>query len=189
MSSNAYKDYLTKLLDDAQDIVDAHKRLRTGKKGRQWGLGGLNRAVVVMSVSAWEAYFEEVVREGVAALRPAMGPLGAWSSLRASVDGLVGRFNTPNAENVRLLVHSALGLEDVTRKWSWKNTTPHQARTRLNRTLRQRHQIAHGVNPRPIVHNGPSSRLPAMFRQLGRCTDSAIRDYLVNHCGVTSPWP
>ncbi len=29
------------------------------------GLGALNRAVVVMCVSAWESYIEEVVRESI----------------------------------------------------------------------------------------------------------------------------
>lgn len=62
MASNAYNDYLAELLADAQEINDAHKKLRTGKKGRQWGLGGLNRAVVVMSVSAWEAHVQTQLR-------------------------------------------------------------------------------------------------------------------------------
>jgi hypothetical protein len=43
------------LLRDAEELDDAHTELKTGSPGRQYGLASLNRAVVVMSVSAWES--------------------------------------------------------------------------------------------------------------------------------------
>ncbi len=52
MPSKAYRDHLVVLLSDAEELTKAHKKLRTGKPGRQWGLGSLNRAVVVSAVSA-----------------------------------------------------------------------------------------------------------------------------------------
>src|SRR5262245_28615509 len=74
MPSNAYTGHLLPLLRDAEELDEAHEELRTGAPGRQYGLASLNRATVVMCVSAWEAYIEELVRESLTALRPIAVP-------------------------------------------------------------------------------------------------------------------
>jgi hypothetical protein len=53
--------------------------------------------------------------------------------------------------------------------------------------LLDRHRIAHGVNPRPTIHNGPAASLPDLARSLGECTDSAIMVHL-GSLGVTVTW-
>ena len=122
MPSNAYTNHLLPLLADATELGDAHAELRTGLVGRQWGLGALNRAVVVMCVSAWEAYIEEVVTECLTVLRPVPGaPLGTWAALNATIRGQIGRFHTPNVDNVRSLISDAIGLHDITLSWNWRN--------------------------------------------------------------------
>ncbi len=189
MPSNAFAAHLTQLLGDADELEDAHYRLRTGSPGRQYGLAALNRAAVVISVSAWEAYVEEVVRESLNAVRPAAPPLGLWPALNASVRGQLGRFNTPNTEQVRTLISDAIGLPDVHHCWSWRNCTWAQAVQRLGLAMDLRHQIALGVNPRPTVHNFYSSQLPDFFRRVAHCTDNAIRNHLVDTLGIASPWP
>ena len=190
MASNAYSNHLVVLLKDATELDAAHCQLRTGQVGRQWRLGALNRAVVVMCVSAWESYVEEVLRESLDASRPAPPTLmGNWPALNASARTQIGRFNNPNSQKVRELISDSIGLADVSQHWAWQNTTPQQARDRLDQALTLRHQIAHGVNPRPTIHNGHSSRLPGFFRILGKKTDHAIRDYLVNALGIAFPWP
>lgn len=189
MPSVAFTDHLTQLLSDADELEDAHARLRTGNPGRQYGLAALNRAVVVTCVSAWEAYVEELVRQALDALRPAAAPLGLWTPLNASIRGQLGRFNTPNTNNVRMLISDALGLQNVHHSWFWRNCTAARAEQGLETALDLRHQIAHGVNPRPVIHNQYSSQLPDFFRRLGRCTDSAVRVYLANTLGVAHPWP
>jgi hypothetical protein len=142
-----------------------------------------------MCVSAWEAYVEELVRESLLAMRPTAHPLGAWSAHNASILGQLGRFNNPNMENVRMLLSDALGLQEVQQVWVWQNCTSAQAVQRLALAMRLRHQIAHGVNPRPVIHNQYSSQFPEFFRRLGRATDQAVRNHLVNVIGVANPWP
>lgn len=189
MPSNAYDGHLIPLLGDAVELDAAHERLRTGAAGRQYGLAALNRATVVMCVSAWEAFVEELVREALEAIRPPAPPLGVWPALNASARSAIGRFNTPNTEQVRILISDAIGLQDVQHSWTWRNCTPAQARSRLQRAMEYRHEIAHGVNPRPVIHNPYSSRLPDFFRRLGRATDAAVRAHLVDTLGVPNPWP
>jgi hypothetical protein len=180
---------LRQLLLDAEELDDAHTQLRTGNPGRQYGLASLNRAAVVMSVSAWESYVEELTRDPLQVLRPAAPPLGAWPALHAYVTGLLGNFNTPNPANVERLIRNCLGLADVHLSWAWQNCTSAQAVQRLTDVMTYRHQIAHGVNPRPTIHNYYSSQLPDFFRRLARCTDNAVRTHLVNVHGVAAPWP
>jgi hypothetical protein len=188
MPSRANTAYLEILLADAAELDRAHGRLRTGQAGRQWGLGAINRAVVVLCVSAWEAYLEELLKECVEALRPAAAPLGTWPTLKAQALSEVGRFNNPNVDNTTKIFALHLGLADITASWGWRNCNRETARGHLNDALRQRHHIAHGVNPRPTIHNGYSRWLPSLFRNLGRCTDRAVHAHLVNVLGAQPPW-
>ncbi len=96
MPSNAFRSHLIQLLADADHLDDAHGQLPIGFPGRQARQAALNRAVVVICLSAWEAYIEELVRECLTVLRPPAPPLGLWPALNASVRGQLGRFNTPN---------------------------------------------------------------------------------------------
>jgi hypothetical protein len=177
------------LLDDAAELIAAHRRLKTGTPGRQYGLGSINRDIVIACVSAWEAYIEELVREALEAIRPPAPPLGLWPALNATVRGQLGRFNTPNVENVRMLISDALGLPDVQHSWTWPNCTSAQAVQRLIRVMELRHQIAHGVNPRPAIQHQYSSPLPGFFHRLALCTDNAVRHHLVTVHGIGNPWP
>src|SRR5262245_10349826 len=129
------------------------------------------------------------MRESVQALRPPLPPLGVWPALSAYVTGLLGNFNTPNQPNVERLIRNCLGLPDVHLSWVWQNNTSAQAVQRLTDVITYRHQIAHGVNPRPIIHNHYSSQLPAFFRRLARCTDNAVRQHLVTAYSLAAPWP
>jgi hypothetical protein len=188
LPSNAFSVHLEQLLLDADQLADIHHRLRTGKPGRQVGLASLNRAIVVMSVSAWESYVEELLREVVLVLRPPTPPFGVWPALHAHVTGLLNTFNTPNAVNVERLIHNCLGLADVHLSWTWQNCTSTQAAQRLTIAMTYRHEIAHGVNPRPLVQHDYSSRLLDFIRRLARCTDDAVRNHLFNIHGF-APWP
>ena len=189
MSSSALNNHLVPLLFDSDQIIEATSQLPSLIAGRAQRVAALNRAVVVTAVSAWEAYVEELVRESLVALRPAAPPLGLWPALNATVRGQLGRFNNPNVENVRLLLSDALGLADIQVSWAWQNCTTPQAVQRLTAAMKLRHEIAHGVNPRPVVSTFYASRLPHFFDRLGRCTDRAVRDHLVAVLGITHPWP
>lgn len=188
MASNAYSGHFLPLLRDADHLYDASGQLPVGVPGRPLRVAALNRAVIVTCVSAWEAYIEELMRESLDVLRPAAPPLGLWPAQNASIRGQLGRFNTPNTDNIRMLISDAIGLPDIQNNWVWQNCTSAQAAQRLAEAMTLRHQIAHGVNPRPIVSTFYSSQLPDFFRRLARCTDRAVRNHFVNVLGIANPW-
>jgi hypothetical protein len=187
--SNALTVHLNHLLQDVLDLNDAHSQLKTGSPGRQYRLAAINRAAVVSCVSAWESYIEELMRECLQVLRPSVPPIDPWPALNAYVLGLLGRFNTPKSANVVNLINNSLGLPDIHRFWAWPKCTSAQAVIRLDAVLDYRHEIAHGVNPRPNIYNTYSSSLPAFFLRLAKCTDRAVRHHLVATLGVAIPWP
>ncbi len=168
MASNAYTVHLVQLLLDARELGYAHSQLKTGNPGRQYGLAALNRAVVVSCVSAWGSYVAELKRECLQALRPPVPPLDPWPALSAYILGLLGRFNTPNSTHVTNLIKNCLGLADVRLFWTWRGSTAAQSVVRLDAALDYRHEIAHGVNPRPIIYNSYSSSLPEFFQRLSK---------------------
>lgn len=88
-----------------------------------------------------------------------------------------------------MLISDALGLQDIQTRWFWQNCTTQQAASRLAEAMTLRHQIAHGVNPRPVVATFASSQLPDFFRRLARCTDRAVRDHFTTVHGIPDPWP
>jgi len=177
------------MLFDAVQLNQNATRIPIGETGRQARVSALNRSCVVICVSAWEAYIEEVVRESLVLMRPISPPLGLWPALNATVRGQLGRFNTPNTENIRLLMSDALGLQNVHHAWSWQNCTHTQTVHRLAFAMELRHQIAHGVNPRPVVDRIYANQLLDFFQRLARCTDRAIRNHLVTTLGILNPWP
>ena len=188
MPSNAYSRHLGPLLRDAEELLDTQADAR--RRGPPFAaLEASNRAVVVLCVSAWEAFIEELVRESLAAIRPAGPPLGVWPALNASARAAIGRFNTPNTDQVRTLLSDSIGLQDIQNFWFWNRVAPAQARSMLQETMELRHAVAHGVNPRPPVRARYAIRLPNFFRRLGRCTDVAVRHYLVHTLGIANPWP
>ncbi len=189
MASNAYSGHLLPLLHDARHLYDTADQLPVGIPGRLLRLVALNRAVIVTCVSAWEAYIEALIRESLELLRPAVPPLGLWPALNAAVRGQLGRFNNPNTENIRMLISDALGLQDIQMSWNWQNCTSAQAVQRLTDAMTLRHQIAHGVNPRPIVTAIYASQLPDFFRRLALCTDRAVQQHFLNVLGIANPWP
>jgi hypothetical protein len=189
MPSNALTGHFLPLLRDAVHLLDASDQLPAGEPGRLQRVGALNRAIVVTCASAWEAYIEELVREALNALRPAAPPLGVWPALNASVRGQLGRFNNPNMDNIRMLISDAIGLQDIQTSWTWQNCTFAQSVQRLADAMTLRHQIAHGVNPRPIVSSFYAEQLPKFFDRLARCTDRAVRTHFVNVLGIPNPWP
>ena len=100
MPSAAHDLHFAALMGDALKLDELRARLWRIPGGRDF-IPAVSRGLVIAFVSAWESYIEELVRDGVALLRPAAPPLGTWPALNATVRGMLGRFNTPNADQIR----------------------------------------------------------------------------------------
>jgi hypothetical protein len=128
------------------------QKVKTGAGKRVQELA-LNRAIVVLTVAAWQAYVQDITREAIDLLKPAAPPMQPWNLTNAQVTRAIQLFSTPNAENTRDLL-SFVGF-DPRPSWTWKvgqeALSSASACERMNRWLQVRHAIAHGHDALPDV--------------------------------------
>jgi hypothetical protein len=186
------QDEFEQAMRDPNNLVEIHRELKTGP-GRRTREVALNRAIVVLSVAAWQAYVQDVAKAALHHIRPAPGdPQGGYPVLRGQVLSSVHRFATPNAENTRdLLLHVGF---DPWPSWVWMQgpakVTSTQARERLNRWIRVRNAIAHGddLPDEPVLSKtdsgAPSLRLRnaraciSFFQHLAAASTDGLGDIL-----------
>lgn len=180
-------------MEDPQNLIDIHKMLRQGR-GRRTRELTLNRAVVLFTVAAWQAFVQDLAESLLAAMKPksdhytvARDQLVAeaqFQRIKSFVTGELDRFGSPNAENTRRVLRSA-GF-DPRPYWRWqagpREWTPADVEGTMNKWLKIRHAIAHGgdlpdTGLLPRVRNGSVSirRVDAescmrFFRSLEKCT-------------------
>lgn len=186
------------------NLVVIHRGHGGAEPGRRDREISLNRAIIVMTVAAWQAAIQDMVETAIVASQPPSGsPLTNYFNLVAGqVRSEVGRFSTPNAENTRRLMEAA-GF-DPRPHWSWSQMggqgmgqiviTPNAACDRIAEWLRLRHDIAHGhavissvsvlkavrEKPNPPQGWAPTIRLVdaeqcmAFFRRLCQLTAAAL---------------
>lgn len=154
------------------NLVAVHRGHGGAAPGRRDQEISLNRAVIVLTVAAWQAAVQDMTETTLVAGQPPPGsPLTNYYNLVAGqVRSEIGRFSTPNAENTRRLLQSA-GF-DPRPHWTWTQMggqgvgqitiTPAIASTRIGEWLRVRHDIAHGrseitsVNVLQAVRQNPN---------------------------------
>lgn len=189
MPSNAYNLHFVVLMQDVEELLKAHEDLKSGSAGRQWGIGALNRSAVVMALSCWEQYVESLANELVQLQRPAVPAGTGWPTLQTAVASSAGALNTPSSDKVQALILKACGLADVTAHWTWRyHTVATDNQDKLRELIELRGDIAHGVNPRPIVHNTFAKEMVRFLTHLAQATDVAVANHVVTALGLPRPW-
>src|ERR1044072_5887760 len=84
---------------DAHSLVWLHRRSQQGP-GRRHHQPSLNRAAVVLTVAAWQAYVEDLTRAILACLEIPHGQEGhgQYRVIEVAVNNALRRFNTPDAK-------------------------------------------------------------------------------------------
>lgn len=152
---------------DPNNLIWFHQNSQAGQ-GRRHRQPTLNRAVVVLTAAAWQAYVQDTTAAILGSLAVPPGHQGhALSSLiRAATRTASGRFNTPNARNT-LSLFDNVGF-DPSLSWTFAIGAPARAYTtqdvrfEIDGWLDVRHSIAHG-SPLPATdlvsgrtRNGPN---------------------------------
>jgi len=196
------------------NLVAVHRGHGGAAPGRRDQEISINRAIVVMTVAAWQAAVQEMTETAVVAGQPPAGsPLANYYNLVAGqVRNEIGRFSTPNMENTRRLMQGA-GFDPYPH-WTWSQNggqgvgvitiTPHTAATRVAEWLRVRHDIAHGhatishvdvlqavrapaIRPagwHPTIRLVDAEQCMAFFRRLCQLTASALGAQLGQPAGT-----
>jgi hypothetical protein len=177
-------------LKDAHNLVWLHRNSQGGQ-GRRHRQTTLNRAVVVVTAAAWQAYVQDTTQAILAALAVPHGHQGhaLYALTRAAAKNAVRRFNTPNARNT-LGLFGTVGF-DPEPVWSFTIGTPprvyapQNVRAEINDWFDVRHAIAHGsqLPAIPLVsgqaqagrtlHRGDAERCISFFESVVNATAAA----------------
>jgi RiboL-PSP-HEPN len=147
MTSSALTKFECTMLKDVDRIIDTHKSLLTGGKGKK-ALGHLTRGGVLLLCAAWELFMEELLVEAVKACREkaitpdnlplpvqktiagyvkeskhALKPLAlagdGWKAIYLDIaNETVAALNTPKSHNIDKIFHDLLGINELSKCWS-----------------------------------------------------------------------
>ena len=106
----------------------------------------LKRAGLVMALTAWETYVEDLVREEVQVRLRAVNGSSLGKFVQNRLEEEMKRFHTPNAEKTKRLFLEYLEI-DVTAQWQWLNFEPSKVKKTLNDLISRRGDAVHRSKP------------------------------------------
>lgn len=134
-------------MTDSRNLLAIHKDLNAGH-GRRFREVSLNRAMVVLTVAAWQAFVQDLVREALAiiAIPPTQPGHAHFRLIEIDAKRAIRSFSTPGPQNTRnLLGHVGV---DPGPYWTWwagpVHYTQAEVQLRMDEWLSVRHAVAHG---------------------------------------------
>ena len=95
--------------------------------------------------------------------------------------------NTPNSDNVHLLMRNSMGISSVSEKWYWAGMSREQAIDKLNRLVSRRGELAHGTSPARGVNKAECTDYLNFVERLAKKTEASVKGYLSNLTGKDFP--
>lgn len=106
----------------------------------------LKRAGLVMALTAWETYVEDLAQELVQLRLERSNDPHLTGLVLRRLDSELRRFHNPNSEKTRQLFIDYLDI-DVTRQWRWGGFEPASAIAKLNELISKRGDAVHRSKP------------------------------------------
>lgn len=200
MSSSAFDNFFS-TLRGAEELKNAPKKVlgpRSSNKDRQF----YYHASIAISVSAWDAYINNVVRDfyKITAASGGQQYVTIHNLSKDLSEQFLKKFNTPNWENSRNVLFYCTGFDPYA-YWVWpsRNWSVQDVKDRLNQILRIRHSFAHGfglpaydwtISPRGYARLTFEStdETEKFFKNLVRQTEKGLQSY--TNLVVGAPiWP
>ncbi|MES2489712.1 MAG: HEPN domain-containing protein [Pseudomonadota bacterium] len=106
----------------------------------------LKRAGLVMALTAWETYIEDLVLEEVTARIRVVNGSHIGKFVMRRLEEELRRLHNPTSEKVRKIFNDFLEV-DVTAKWEWQGYDAPKARKTLDELLSKRGDVVHRSKP------------------------------------------
>lgn len=102
----------------------------------------LKRAGLVMALTAWETFVEDLIAEVVLGGNQHTEAGHAWRFMQSRLQEELKRFHNPTSDKTRKIFLDYAGV-DVTKQWKWPGYEPASARKKLDELLGIRGDIVH----------------------------------------------
>lgn len=164
-------------ISDAEEIISCYDRMNAGDCTEQ-PPEVLKRATLIMSLTAWETYIEDVASELIEEKYGMVMGSQVGNIINNRLRDHLKVFNNPDSKKTKDLFLEFFGI-DVTESWVWGNyQTAKDARTALNAWLRKRGEAVHRAQTDKqsshIVKRDELDKCIRFFRELVDVTDRAL---------------
>ena len=144
----------------------------------------LNRAGLVMALTAWETYVEDRLLEEMNRKLGVVAGSYVGDFVLKKLHTDLKQFHNPSSDKTKRIFQEYLGL-DVTEGWSWANYEPEKARSTLNSWIGKRGDAVHRSKPinngSPVAHLIKRDELEKVIRfikELVKATDAYVDNNL-----------
>lgn len=163
-------------INDSEQILSAYDQLNKERKdGRD--PEELKRAALIMTLTAWETYVEDRVKEEVNARLRALDGSQIAAYVQKQLEKDLKTFHTPNSQKTKHFFEDFVGA-DVTSHWAWPNHDVEDVRAKLNGWIKKRGDAVHrsitDKQSSHLVSRDDMKKCVNFFKKLVEVTDQAL---------------
>lgn len=164
-------------ISDAEELLDCYDVLNNSQEHK--GSDALKRSALIMTLTAWETYVEDVITELFENKFGALQGSQIGNFMERQLSIKLKTFHNPNSSKTKQIFEEFFGY-DVTEDWCWNNYLPKQARETLNKWISKRGDAVHRAvteqNKPHIVKRDELQKCIRFFKDLVTATDKAIEN-------------
>ncbi|WP_105258999.1 HEPN domain-containing protein [Pseudoalteromonas sp. T1lg88] len=173
--TTAYNNFKISISESLQ-LAECFDELNNNDKGFTCP-DALKKASLVMALTAWETYVEDVVKEKVSANFKILEGSQVHDFVSSQLDTRLKMFHNPGSCKTKQLFEEFFGY-DVTNHWKWNNTLPMQAREQLNALLSKRGDAVHRgrtcIHQPSVIKRDELHKAIRFIKELVRVTDEVV---------------
>lgn len=174
--SNSLKSFQC-AITDAEELLNCYDILNNSQKLK--ASDALKRSALIMTLTAWETYVEDVLTELFESKFGALQGSQIGNFMEKQLKIKLKTFHNPNSSKTKQIFEEFFGF-DVTEEWSWNNYLPKQARETLNKWINKRGSVVHRAvteqNKPHTVKRDELQKCIRFFKDLVTATDKALEE-------------
>ncbi len=164
-----------KALSEAEQLLACFETLNNHPELCSYDV--LKKASLIMTLTAWETYVEDVVTEIFDAKFSLIKGSQFGHFAEKQLQERLKYFHNPNSNKTKKLFEEFFGV-DVTEQWSWPNVLPKDAREQLNKWISKRGEAVHraqlDITQPQIIKKDELEKCLRFFKALAQATDKAL---------------
>ncbi|MDH0449864.1 HEPN domain-containing protein [Shewanella sp. GD04112] len=162
-------------IGDARVLIECYDNLNAGQ-GKA-APEALKRAALIMTMTAWETYVEDVATELFNNKFGALKGCQIGNFMEQQFSTRLKMFHNPDSAKTKQIFEEFFGV-DVTEHWKWPNYIPKQARENLNTWLKKRGDAVHRaqveIGAPQIIKRDEVDKCIRFITELVTATDKAL---------------